>query len=105
MKCHSVRIECFCGKEGTEWYRRKPNQRTKNPTYNKVTENRLILDSFPKKIKFILIEYYNKTRLNVGQKQRVRVSATFCDRSIDFKATKVCINFARLICRDRSSVA
>lgn len=26
------------GKDGTKWNRRKPNQRTKNPSYNKITE-------------------------------------------------------------------
>lgn len=33
----SMRVECFYGKDGT-WNRRKPNQRTKSPSYNKITE-------------------------------------------------------------------
>ncbi|CAI6353650.1 unnamed protein product [Macrosiphum euphorbiae] len=31
-------LECFYGKDGTKWNRRKPNLRTKNPSYNKITE-------------------------------------------------------------------
>lgn len=34
----SKRVQCFYGKDGTKWNCRKPNQRTKNPSYNKITE-------------------------------------------------------------------
>lgn len=34
----SMRVECFYGKDGTKWNRRKPNLRTKNQSYNKITE-------------------------------------------------------------------
>ncbi|XP_060859046.1 uncharacterized protein LOC132936345 [Metopolophium dirhodum] len=65
-------------------------------------EYRLTLDCLPKQIKLRLNEYCNITRPNVGEIQRVRASGrcTFCDRSKDRKATKVCTNCARLICRD-----
>lgn len=65
-------------------------------------EYRLTMDCLPKQIKLRLNEYCNITRPNVGEIQRVRASGrcTFCDRSKDRKATKVCTNCARLICRD-----
>ncbi|CAI6353470.1 unnamed protein product [Macrosiphum euphorbiae] len=65
-------------------------------------EYRLTLDCLPKQIKLRLNEYCNITRPNVGEIQRVQASGrcTFCDRSKDRKATKVCTNCARLICRD-----
>lgn len=34
----SIRVECFYGKDGTKWNRRKPNQKIKIPSNYKITE-------------------------------------------------------------------
>lgn len=62
----------------------------------------LTIDLLPKTIKFRLKQYATKTNEAAGTSQRVRASGrcAFCERAKDRKTTKVCTNYARLICRD-----